>query len=140
MLNAHARNNMSTIMIAVFSYICLDSNTDDNESHYHPALFITCICNIEFPPTRCTLCIVIRAGKRFECSNLRSFTMHLKLNFSLRSCTAMPTIMFAHVHLYNLNVWLIWAYSRKIEAVLLAASVSFLSPAARTRLVLVINQ
>ena len=38
--------------------------------------------------------------------------------------------MFAHVHLCNLNMWsIILACSRKIEAVLLAASVSFLSPA-----------
>ena len=35
--------------------------------------------------------------------------------------------MFAHVHLRNLNVWLImWVCSRKVEAVLLAASVTFL--------------
>ena len=33
-------------------------------------------------------------------------------------------------HLCNLNVWLIiWSCSRKVDAVLLAASVSFLSPA-----------
>ena len=42
----------------------------------------------------------------------------------------MPTLMFAHAHFYNLNVWLIiWACSRKVEAVLLASSVSFFSPA-----------
>ena len=37
--------------------------------------------------------------------------------------------MFAYVHFYNLNVWLImWACSRKVEAVLVAAFVLFLSP------------
>ena len=45
---------------------------------------------------------------------------------SLQSFAAMLTLMFAHVHLYNLNVWLtMWMYSKK--AMLLAASVSFLS-------------
>ena len=73
---------------------------------------------------------VLRLGKRFECSNLHSFAAHFKLNFSLRIFTAMRTLMFAHVHLCNRNVWLImWACSRKVEAVLLAASVSFLSQA-----------
>ena len=33
MSNAHAHNHMSTITIAVFSYLCCDSNTDDNDSH-----------------------------------------------------------------------------------------------------------
>ena len=54
-----------------------------------------------------------------KASNVQTF------KFSLRSFTAMPTLMFAHVH-----VWLIiWACSSKVKAVLLAASVSFLSPA-----------
>ena len=30
--NAYAHNHMSTIMIVVFSYLCCDSNTDDNDS------------------------------------------------------------------------------------------------------------
>ena len=69
-------------------------------------------------------------GKRFESSNLRSFGTHSKLNFSLRSFTATPTLMFVHAHLCNLNVWsIMWACSRKVEAVLLAAFVSFLCPA-----------
>ena len=69
-------------------------------------------------------------GKRFESSNLRSFGTHLKLTFSLRSFTATPTLMFVHAHLCNLNVWsIMWACSRKVEAVLLAAFVSFLCPA-----------
>ena len=76
------------------------------------------------------MCIYIRAGKRFECSNLDSFAVHSKLNFSHRSFAGTPTLMFAHAHLYNLNEWsIMWACSRKVEAVLLAASVSFLSPA-----------
>ena len=65
----------------------------------------------------------IGLGKRFEYSNLRSFTAHSKLNFSLRSFAAMPTSMFAHAHFYNLNVWLkLWVCSRNVEAVLLAVS------------------
>ena len=49
---------------------------------------------------------------------------------TFRSFAAMPTLMFAHVHLCNLNVWsIMWVCSRKVEAVLLAAFVSFLSPA-----------
>ena len=67
--------------------------------------------------------VATRAGKRFEYSNLRSFTAHSKLNFSLRSFAATPTSMFAHVHLCNLNVWLkLWVCPRKVEAVLLAVS------------------
>ena len=62
-------------------------------------------------------------GKRFEYSNLRSFTAHSKLNFSLRSFAATPTSMFAHAHFCNLNVWLkLWVYPRKVEAELLAVS------------------
>ena len=73
-------------------------------------------------------------GKRFEPSNLRSFATHSKLNFSLRSFAATPTLMFAHAHSCNLNVWsIMWACSRKVEAVLLAASVSFLCPAMLNR-------
>ena len=61
----------------------------------------------------------------------------------------MHTLMFAHAHLRNQNVWLImWACSREVEAVLLAAAVSFLSQAmpipsrtaTETRLVLVKKQ
>ena len=74
--------------------------------------------------------LVLGLRKRFECSNLRLFAVHLKLNFSLRSFAATPTLMFAYVHLCNLNMSLImWVCSRKDEALLLAASVSFLSPA-----------
>ena len=73
---------------------------------------------------------VLGLGKRFEGSNLRSFAAHSKLNFNLRSFAATPTLMFAHVQFYNLHVWLImWACSRKVEAVLLAAFILFLSPA-----------
>ena len=72
----------------------------------------------------------IRVGKKFKGSNLCSFAAYLKLNFYLRSFTALPILMFAHVHFYNLNVWLkIWACSRNFEAQLLAAFVLFLSPA-----------
>ena len=48
---------------------------------------------------------------------------------SLRSFAATPTLIFVHVHLYTLNVWLImWVYSSEVESLLLAASISFLSP------------
>ena len=54
--------------------------------------------------------IGIRTGKSFKCLNLHSFA-----------------------HLYTLNMWLImWVCSTTVEAVLLAASVSFLSPATGT--------
>ena len=56
------------------------------------------------------------------CSNLCLFATHLKLNFILRSFAATFTLMFAHAHLYNLNVLLImWACSRNVEAMLLSA-------------------
>ena len=74
------------------------------------------------------LALHVGLGKRFESSNLRPFAMHSNLNFSLRSFAATPTLMFAHEHLSNLNVWsIMWECSRKVEAVLLqSASVSFL--------------
>ena len=71
---------------------------------------------------------------------------HSKLNFSFSSFTAVPKVMFAHVHLCDLNVWLIiWECSRKIEALLLAASIIFLCPnpsktGTRLHVVLVIKQ
>ena len=37
---------------------------------------------------------VLGLSKRFECSNLCSFAAHLKLNFSLRSLAATPTLIF----------------------------------------------
>ena len=78
---------------------------------------------------QCSLAIILGLGKRFESSNLCSFAMHSKLNFSLRSFAASPTLMFAHVHLCNLNVWsIMWVCSRKVEAVFLAAFVSMLNP------------
>ena len=69
---------------------------------------------------------ILGLGKRFECSNLRSFAAHSNLNFSFRSFAATPTLLFAHAHLHSLNMWVC---SRNVEVVLLAASVSFLSPA-----------
>ena len=78
----------------------------------------------------CNFNDVVGLGKGFECLNFRLFAAHSKLNFSLQSFTAMPTLMFAHVHFCNLNVWsIMWACSRKVEAVLLAASVSIHCPA-----------
>ena len=76
-----------------------------------------------------TYMYVLGLGKRFESLNLRLFATHSKLIFSLRSFAATPTLMFAHAHLCNLNMWsIMWACSRKVEAVQLAASVSFLCP------------
>ena len=70
-----------------------------------------------------------RAGKNLRMFKPSFVRCTFEAKFSLQSFTAMPTLMFAHVHLYTLNVWLImWACSSKVEAVLLAASVSFLSP------------
>ena len=71
-------------------------------------------------------------GKRFKCWNLRSFAVNLKVNLSLLSFAATPTLMFAHTHLYNLNMYtwsIMWMCSRKVEVVLVAASDSFLTPA-----------
>ena len=62
--------------------------------------------------------------------NISNHHYFFVVNFSLSSFTAMPTLMFAHAHLCNLIMQsIMWACSRKVEAVLLAASVSFLSPA-----------
>ena len=45
-------------------------------------------------------------------------------------CSCIPNAhSFVVVHLYTINMWLtMWAYSSEVEPVLLAASVSFLSP------------
>ena len=66
--------------------------------------------------------------KRFECSNHCWFAAHSKLNFSLQSFTATPTYRYMFALVQSKCV-IMWACSRKVEAVLLAASVSFLSPA-----------
>ena len=68
-----------------------------------------------------------RAGKKFKGSN---FCLLAKQNFYLRSFATMPTLMCEHMHFYNLNAQLVMcACSRKVDAVLLAAFVLFLSPA-----------
>ena len=100
--------------------------------HVHVPLDITTCTYISLEISTCTyiypldISTCTRTGKKvriFESLNLRSFAMHSKLNFSLRSFAAMPNLMFAHA-------WLImWAFSIKVDAVLLAASVSFLCPA-----------
>ena len=70
------------------------------------------------------------AGKKFQMFEPLFVCCAFESKFSLRSFAAMPTLMFAHMHLYTVNMWLIkWTCSSKVEAVLLAASVSFLSPA-----------
>ena len=73
-----------------------------------------------------------------ECANLHSFAAHSKLNFYLRSFATMPTPMFAHVHLYNLNMHVVnnVGVFQKHWGVLLAASGSFLTG---TWLVLIVN-
>ena len=43
-----------------------------------------------------TCTYILGLGKRFESSTLRLFAMHLKLNFSLQSFAATPTLNFAH--------------------------------------------
>ena len=68
---------------------------------------------------------ILGLGKRFESSNLRSFATHLKLNFSLRSFAAPPTLMFAHAHSCNLNVWsIMWACSIKVVGCFCLVSLS----------------
>ena len=61
----------------------------------------------------------------FVCCAFEATFLPLKLHchVHINVCT------YVHAHLCNLNVWLMmWVCSRKVEAVLLAASVSFLSP------------
>ena len=71
------------------------------------------------------------AGKKLRMFEPLFVCCAFKSKFSLRSFTAMPTLMFVHVHLYTLNVGLImWACSSKVEALGFVA-VSFLSPALR---------
>ena len=80
---------------------CTQLYCDYNYMYVHVHVHIQCILGLR---------------KRFECSNIRLFAVHLKLNFSLRSFAAMPTLMFAHAHLCNLNVWsIMWACSRKVR-------------------------
>ena len=75
----------------------------------------------------CTCTLYIRAGKNLRMFKPSFICCTFEYKFSLRSFTATPTLMFAHAHS---NVWLImWVCSSKGEDVLLAASVSFLSPA-----------
>ena len=40
---------------------------------------------------------ILRLGKWFKCSKLRSFAVHLKLNFSPQSFAATPILIFACV-------------------------------------------
>ena len=68
--------------------------------------------------------IEIRAGKKLRIFEPSFVCCALEYKFSLRSFA----LMFAHEHLYTLNVWFImWACFSKVETVSLAASVSFLS-------------
>ena len=110
-------------LISVHVHIPLDIST----CTYIPLDISTCTY-IPLDISTCTY--ILGLGKRFEFSNIRSFTTHSKLNFSLRSFAATPPLMFAHADSCNLNMWsIMWVCSIKVEAVLLAASVSFLCPA-----------
>ena len=66
-------------------------------------------------------------------SEVQTFVLlyHIRIYIFPAKLLAMATLKLAHVHLYTLIAWLIiWASSSKLKAVLLlAASVSFLSPA-----------
>ena len=86
----------------------------------------TCICTYT-----CTYTYMyIRAGMKVGMFELSFVCCAFEAKFLPLKLAATPTLMFAHVHVYNLNVWLImWACSRKVEAVLLADFVLFLSPA-----------
>ena len=69
-----------------------------------------------------------RAGN--EGPKVRTFIRLLCIRSYISTFAATPTLMFAHTHFCNSNVWLImWVCSMKVEAVLLAAFVLFLSPA-----------
>ena len=61
--------------------------------------YMYCTCTIYYTCT-CMYMYNIQLGleKRFEGSNLRLFAVHSKLNFSLQSFAAMPTLLFAHAH------------------------------------------
>ena len=48
--------------------------------------------------------VLLGLGKSFECLNLHLFAAHSNLNFSSQSFAAMSTSIFAHVHLYDLNM------------------------------------
>ena len=66
-------------------------------------------------------------GKRFGGSNLCLFAAHSNLNVYPQSFAGTPTLMFAHVHFYNFNVWLILGTcSRKVEAVMANTSLLFI--------------
>ena len=96
-------------------------------SHTHkPGKDMTTFCKM----LRIIIFIMNRAGKKLQMFEPSFVCCAFESNFFLLSFAATPTLMFAHTHLYTLNVWLIiWVCSSKVEAVLLAASVSFFSPA-----------
>ena len=75
----------------------------------------------------------VRAGKKVQMFEPSFVCCRFNLNFSLRSFAATPTLMFARtcalVQSKCVQWSIMWACSSKFEAVLLAASVSFLSPA-----------
>ena len=81
-------------------------------------------CNIKFN-------YIIGLGKKFEGSNLRSFTAHSKLSFSLEALLPRPLQCLQQAHLCNnRNVWLIlWTCPRKFVDAMLAVSVLFFNPA-----------
>ena len=65
-----------------------------------------------------------------EGPKVRTFVRLLCIRSYISTFEATPTLMFAHAHFCNPNMWLImWVCSMKVEAVLLAAFVLFLSPA-----------
>ena len=70
--------------------------------------------------------IYIMTGKNIRMFKLPFVCCTFESKFSFLNFAVTPTLMFAHLHS---NMWLImWACSSKAEAILLAASVSFLSP------------
>ena len=95
--------------------------------------------------------VLLGLGKRFEYLNLHSFAAHSNLNFSFQSFAAMSTSMSTSscALLQSKRVINNVGMFKKVEAVLLAAFVSFLNTqvmliqvetATGTRLVLVIKQ
>ena len=70
--------------------------------------------------------IYIMIGKNIRMFKLPFVCCTFESKFSFLNFAVTPTLMFAHLHS---NMWLImWACSSKVEAMFLAASVSFLSP------------
>ena len=113
-LHVHVYVHVLYMYISTFVYVHIDMY-----------MYISiCTCTYTY------MYMYIRAGMKVGMFEPSLVCCAFEAKFLPLKLAATPTLMFAHVHVYNLNVWLImWACSRKVEAVLLAAFVLFLSPA-----------